>query len=197
LKQAAAQGHTESQFLLAQKLESDQQNEEAFEWYRQAAEGGHAKAQFLVGQAYANNALPASLQSASSSSSASSRYETASKWLSLASEQGNVPAQCRLGFLCFHGVGMEANKPMGVMWLTNAAEAVSRTTHATRLRELCHDDRSSLSLSLLHSPSDTYASLFSLLAILLLVSESHGRSTDVGHDRLRRAPPTASSQCHH
>jgi len=119
LRLAAQQSHKESQFSLAQRLASSQPAE-SFDWYRQAANGGHAAAQMHVGLTFADDTLPAS---AGLELSDAERMATAANYLSQAAEQGNVAAQCRLGFMCFHGMGTKEDKSTGIMWLTNAAEA--------------------------------------------------------------------------
>lgn len=131
LKEAAQSGHLDSQFLMAQRSEASDPAV-AFDWYAKAAQNGHAHAQYLIGLAHANNTAPA----AHAEAEATERRAAAARWFSLASEQGNVHAQARLGFMLFNGIGVKQDCGTGIMWLNNAAEAVStrhRTNSAGRL----------------------------------------------------------------
>jgi TPR repeat protein len=130
-----------------QSQQQPQHEEEALKWYTEAAKGGHAQAQYLVGLAHlreptnpttAASSLGVAHLAASSSSSPSStaaaaaapstddaRFRTAAHWFAQACEQGNVGAQARMGFLSYHGVGTKRDEATALMWLSNAAEAVS------------------------------------------------------------------------
>lgn len=127
LSEAARASHTESQFLLAQKLEAGSSPDPVavFAWYTKAAQGGHAQAQYIVGLAHARDAVPTAsgAATAATATSLTDRLAAAARWFSLSSEQGNVSAQARLGFMSYHGVGTARDEGAGLMWLSNAAEA--------------------------------------------------------------------------
>jgi TPR repeat protein len=122
LHESARSGHVDSQFLLAQRSEATDPRR-SFEWLRKAAVNGHAQAQYLVGVAFASN----NAGQTSDALTDEERAKEAAKWFSLASEQGNVHAQVRLGFRQYHGVGVKQDKGTAIMWLNNAAEAVRMT----------------------------------------------------------------------
>ena len=126
LTEAARASHTESQYLLAQKLEAGEGKSDpatVFAWYTRAAQGGHAQAQYIVGLAHARDAVPTATGAAAASVPLADRLAAAARWFSLSSEQGNVSAQARLGFMSYHGVGTARDEGAGLMWLSNAAEA--------------------------------------------------------------------------
>lgn len=133
LNEAARQNHTDSQLLLASKLESTDPLQ-SFRWYEAAAKGGNAQAQYIVGLAHVKNTVPVDPTTAASSSFAAaassssdllSRLSIAARWFALAADHGHSLAQTRLGFLCYHGVGTKRDESTGLMWLGNAAEGVS------------------------------------------------------------------------
>lgn len=137
LNEAARQNHTDSQLLLASKLESTDPLQ-SFRWYEAAAKGGNAQAQYIVGLAHVRNTVPVDPATASAApSDLLARLSIAARWFALAADHGHALAQTRLGFLCYHGVGTKQDESTGLMWLGNAAEGVSEQTHAHRAPLCC------------------------------------------------------------
>jgi TPR repeat protein len=174
LSQAAKQNHIESMFELGEALMKEEKKKkqkedktnlnenrkEAIEWYKKAAEAGHAQSQYIIGMMCAENKIildSHSSPSASSSSSPRSHHYHSVEWFQLASNQGHVGSQCRLGFLYYNGIGVDAvDKSTGIMWLTNAAEAVS-----------CRDIKCERKLQVLISYSFLHLSLFFLFLCVM------------------------------
>ena len=113
-RSAAAQGHTESQYMLgacyAEGLGVEQSDTEAVKWYKKAAKQGNAKAQCELGLCYAEGAGVAQ------------SHEKAVKWYRKAAKLGYAKAQCMLGLCYAEGLGVEQSDTEAVKWVKLAAD---------------------------------------------------------------------------
>ncbi len=134
LSEAAKAAHAESQFLLAQRLQAEADHHGAFRWHHAAAKGGHAHAQYIVGLAHVTDPSSGGTAAAAAAAIADeeSRLRSGARWFAQACEQGNVGAQSRMGFMSYFGVGTNKDQATALMWLSNAAEAVSAAKHTAR-----------------------------------------------------------------
>lgn len=118
LLSAAEQGNADAQFLLAElyyrRYEDGDGTEndlnEAVQWYQESAGHGNAMAQFEIGWCY------------QSGNGVEEDQEKAVKWYRIAAEQGYAVAQYWLGWCCQYGQGVEADLEEAVKWYRIAAE---------------------------------------------------------------------------
>lgn len=147
-RRAAQAGHAQAQYLLGLAYA---ENKPVVQAYYARPPTPSAVATPAVSQPPTTSPSSASSSSAASASSSShlDRDQSAAKWFSRATDQGNVHAQARLGFALWNGVGVQPERGTAIMWLNNAAEAVSQTdrqpgSHARahgQSQEECHGTR--------------------------------------------------------
>lgn len=128
IREAAEQGHSESQFNLGlaydkgmEDIEKDVQ--EALRWYHKAAEQGHANAQCLLGWMYQKG------------ENMEQDEQGAARWYRLAAEQGHAQAQNNLGMMYYQGEGVDEDRLEACIWLI-IAEVGGEETAGKALREL-------------------------------------------------------------
>ena len=137
-RKAADQGYTEAQYqlgaLYARGLGVTRDYTEAGRWYRLAADKGYAPAQHLLGHLYANgrgleteyledpDPPPKGLEKGIPDQQVlRSDYAEAAKWWRKAADQGDVRAQCDMGWLYANGRGVETNYTEAATWYRKSA----------------------------------------------------------------------------
>lgn len=119
LHESARLGHIDSIFSLAELHARNGAHTDSFELHMTAALKGHKESQYFIGVAHLIS------HSATSHLPKPKRHELAASWFQSACDRGHVRAQAHFGFMAYHGVGMKQDKGTGIMWMTNAGEAVS------------------------------------------------------------------------
>ncbi|MEE8371011.1 MAG: serine/threonine-protein kinase, partial [Sphingomonadales bacterium] len=114
LTRKANAGDSSAQFELGRKYDLgtdvEQDDFEAFKWYRLAAKQGGPAGQFNIGVMYATGR------------GVEQRHEQAFKWYSRAAEQGYMDAQFNLANLYFHGNGIAQSYAEAYYWYRQAAD---------------------------------------------------------------------------
>ena len=113
-RQAAEQGHAQSQFRLGMFYENGngvaKDYDQAIQWYRKAAEQGHANAQCNLGVFYRNGY------------GVTKDDKQGVEWYRKAAEQGHAQAQNNLGYCYENGFGVTKDYQLALQWYSKAAE---------------------------------------------------------------------------
>ena len=122
--QAAQSGDPEAQFQIGLRflhgrfVPRDQKR--GLRWIEFAAEKNHVSAQALLGDWYSLGAF-SKTESGNYADDRQLSMEQSVWWYKRAARQGNLHSQYRLGFLLYHGRGLEANPAEAKNWLEKAA----------------------------------------------------------------------------